>query len=459
MPTTLERFDVVVTAHVSGQAYGAFFTPAGDPYEQVVTFALDITNSATGVSALPIEYVPPVVTVGASPSGMLPDGTLVAPDAAGHAVLWWPRGLHCQLYVRPIIVTEGFMRSGGVVIGGATTRLLRYRYEPGVNDATDAAGAGTYLAADPIAIQWNTPLAGQGAYPVHLVLELETTYEDGTVRDIKRRGRCRRDRHLRGRERRLIPMSTSTAALFVLVPSPLLGPSSWGPVAAELAARDLRAMVTVDLRDPLRRQPAWQATVGGVAATLQGIAEDQRMVLVAHSGAGPLLPAVGGSLAQPVAAYVFVDAGLPHGGSSRLEAIGAEDPEFAIELRNNVETGRRYPAWTDDDLRELVPDPERRRALLAELRPRGLDYWTEPLPLVSGWPNAPCGYLRFSDPYRQAAERARQAGWPVDEIPAGHFHQLVDPAAVVDALIGLLDHLGDAHRAGAATAREEAAAR
>ena len=178
-------FDVVVTAHVSGQAYGAFFTPAGDPYEQVVPFALDISNSATGVSALPIDYVPPVVTVGASPSGTLPDGTLVAPDAAGHAALWWPRGLHCQLYVRPIIVTEGFMRSGGVVIGGATTRLLGYRYEPGVNDAADASGAGTYAATDPIAIQWNTPLSGQRAYPVHLVLDLETTYDDGTVRDIE----------------------------------------------------------------------------------------------------------------------------------------------------------------------------------------------------------------------------------------------------------------------------------
>jgi hypothetical protein len=181
-------FDVVVTAHVSGQAYGAFFSPSGDPFEQVVPFALDISNSATGVAALPIEYVPPVVTVGASPSGTLPDGTIVAPDVAGHAALWWPRGLHCQLYVRPIIVTEGFMRSGGLVIGGASTRLLSYRYEPGVNDAADATGAGSYPAASPIAIQWNTPLAGQQAYPVHLVLALETTYEDGTVRDLELAG-------------------------------------------------------------------------------------------------------------------------------------------------------------------------------------------------------------------------------------------------------------------------------
>lgn len=176
-------FDVIVTARVTGQAYGAFFTPAGVPYEEVVPFALDISNRATGVAALPIEYVPPVVTVGASPSGTLPDGSVVAPDDDGHADLWWPRGLHCELFVRPMIETEGFMRSGGVVIGGATTRLVSYRYEPGVNDAADATRAGTYDATIPIAIQWNTPLPGQQAYPVRLVLTLETTYDDGTVRE------------------------------------------------------------------------------------------------------------------------------------------------------------------------------------------------------------------------------------------------------------------------------------
>lgn len=178
-------FDVIVTARVSGQAYGAFFNPDGVPYEQVVPFALDIRNRATGVAALPIEYVPPVVSVGASPSGTLPDGTVVAADDDGHAALWWPRGLPCQLYVRAIVEQEGFMRSGGVVIGGAATRLLSYRYERGVNDAADAAPAGTYDAAIPIRIQWNTPLPGESAYPVRIVLKLETTYEDGTVRTLE----------------------------------------------------------------------------------------------------------------------------------------------------------------------------------------------------------------------------------------------------------------------------------
>jgi hypothetical protein len=122
------EFDVIVTAHVTGEAYGALFTPEGVPYEAVVPFELDISNRATGVAALPIEYIPPVVVPGGSPSGTMPDGQPVDADTAGHAQFFWPRGLPCDLFVRAVVEEEGFMRSGGVVIGGATTRLVSYRY-------------------------------------------------------------------------------------------------------------------------------------------------------------------------------------------------------------------------------------------------------------------------------------------------------------------------------------------
>ena len=114
-----------MTARVTGTAYGAFFTPAGTPFEDSVPFALDLTNAATGIAGLPIEYVPPVVTVGGSPSGSLPDGTSATADATGHAAIFWPRGLPCDLFVRPIIEREGFMRSGGVVIGGGQDAARR----------------------------------------------------------------------------------------------------------------------------------------------------------------------------------------------------------------------------------------------------------------------------------------------------------------------------------------------
>ena len=179
------EFDVIVTARVTGEAYGAFFTPDGVPYEEVVPFELDISNSAAGVSALPIEYVPPIVIPGGSPSGTMPGGEAITADATGHAQIFWPRGLPCALFVRAIVEQEAFMRSGGVVIGGATTRLVSFRYLGGTNDASDPSPPGTYDAGEPIRIQWNTPLPNGGSYPIRVELTVETTYDDGTVRTFE----------------------------------------------------------------------------------------------------------------------------------------------------------------------------------------------------------------------------------------------------------------------------------
>ena len=228
----------------------------------------------------------------------------------------------------------------------------------------------------------------------------------------------------------------------VLVPSPLVGPYSWSLVQGELAECGWETLVSVDLRDPLGRQPCWQRTVGGVQATVHYVPDGQPIVLVGHSGAGPLLSAAAAAVRLPISAYLFVDAGLSHPGTSRLDAIASEDAASAAELRAALDAGLRFPAWTDDDLRPIVPDPDRRRSLLDELRPRGREYWTEELPGISGWPNAPCAYLQFSSVYQSAAERARRAGWPTRYLAAGHFHQLVDPSGVADAIVELLGACG-----------------
>lgn len=178
------EFDVIVTARVTGEAYGAFFTPEGVPFEEVVPFELDISNLASG-TALPIEYIPPVVVPGGSPSGTMPGGVPVAADVGGHAQIFWPRGLPCDLFVRPIVEQEGLMRSGGIAIGGATTRLLRYRFLGGTNDASEASPRGTYDPDEPIRLQWNTPLPDGGSYPIRVELTVETTYDDGTVRTFE----------------------------------------------------------------------------------------------------------------------------------------------------------------------------------------------------------------------------------------------------------------------------------
>jgi hypothetical protein len=79
-----------------------------------------------------------------------------------------------------------------------------------------------------------------------------------------------------------------------------------------------------------------------------------------------------------------------------------------------------------------------RHQLVAEIRPRSLPFFTEPIPTFDGWPDAPCVYIKFSESYAWDAEQARQSGWPVREIDAGHFHMLVDPAAVADWIVDAL---------------------
>jgi hypothetical protein len=242
-----------------------------------------------------------------------------------------------------------------------------------------------------------------------------------------------------------MPAARSTDPLLVLVASPLLGPSSWSPLADELSRRGWETLASVDEPDQPGRRLFWQTTVAGVERSLREVPEDHPVALVGHSGAGALLPAAAFAVRQPVVACLLVDAGLPAPGRSRLDSMAKEGPDgaaFAIELAAILDAGGRYPEWTDADLAPLIPDAARRDQLLAELRPRGRDFWTELLPGVSAQPDVAYAYLEFSESYKTAAEGAKAMGWPVRHLPAGHFHHLVDERAVADALLWLLteDH-------------------
>jgi hypothetical protein len=148
-----------------------------------------------------------------------------------------------------------------------------------------------------------------------------------------------------------------------------------------------------------------------------------------------LLPLIRELADRPVAAYVFVDAGLPAAGAARI-GTGA----FADGLRALYAASRRFPEWTDAQLAPLVPEAARRARLLTGVRPQPWAFWEEPVPLPEWWPDAPCAYLRFAPnpSYDEAAAEARRRGWPSAELAGGHFHMLADPASVADALLDLV---------------------
>jgi pimeloyl-ACP methyl ester carboxylesterase len=228
-------------------------------------------------------------------------------------------------------------------------------------------------------------------------------------------------------------------AEFALIHSPLVGPSTWLPVSDELRRLGRRSVIP-RLRDiDDRDTPYWQQESESATTVLDQAAGERPLVLVGHSGAGTLLPLIGRETRRPVAGYIYVDAGLPLEGASRLAEMSENAPEFASRLRDELVRGNRAPNWSDDDLRPIIPDDGLRRRVIAELQPRPLAFYEEPIPSPADWASMPSGYILFSPTYSPAADRARQLGWPCYTLSGGHFHMLVDPGAVAAALISISD--------------------
>jgi pimeloyl-ACP methyl ester carboxylesterase len=228
--------------------------------------------------------------------------------------------------------------------------------------------------------------------------------------------------------------------LFVLVYSPLVGPLTWRPVADALRRRSVDAIVPV-LNDRAGGGSYWQQHADAAARALADVSAERPLVLVGHSGAGTLLPLIRQRLPHPVQAYLFVDAGLPLDGLSRLGEMEVSGSAFGAPLRALLEAGGHYPEWTEEILRPAIPNDDLRRGLIAELQPRGFDFFTEQFPPLTKWPDAPCACIQFTDSYDAAIAQARRLGWLVRRFDnAGHFHMLVDPDALADALVACAAH-------------------
>jgi len=219
---------------------------------------------------------------------------------------------------------------------------------------------------------------------------------------------------------------------FVLIHSPLVGPATWSPAARELERRGREVMVPSLLEHA--GPPQWRRAVEKVGTATTPA------VLVGHSGAGLLLPAIADALNTEVAALVFVDSVLPPpGGTARLVP-----PRFTAELEALAEDGV-LPPWSswfgDQAMRALIPDDRMRAALVEEMPRLPLSYLTASVPVPEGWDARACAYLLLdSEAYGEPAADARARGWPVTELPGAHHLAIAtEPGAVADALLRLVD--------------------
>jgi len=230
--------------------------------------------------------------------------------------------------------------------------------------------------------------------------------------------------------------------MFILIHSPLVGPSTWHAVAHTLRAAGHEVAVPALSDRNEAHVPYWQQHAGAGQQALSSVPTDRRLILVGHSGAGPLLPVIRQQLPQPVAAYVFADAGIPQADVSRLDLIAAEAPDWFESFREFPKEGGRFPDWRDEDLIEEIPDKKLRANLVSEIQPRALPFWIEPIPVFAVWPDAPCAYVQFSPSYNVPAARAHDQGWLYRHLPGGHFLPVVDPESVARTFIDMIEELG-----------------
>jgi hypothetical protein len=220
---------------------------------------------------------------------------------------------------------------------------------------------------------------------------------------------------------------------FVLVHSPLVSARTWANVA-EILACDGPVAVPELSNDP-GSLPYWKHHSQTIALAASELTAE-RVALVAHSGAGPLMPVAGALLKRAPLAYLFVDAIIPSHGKSRLDLFDndAERAAFRAMAREGV-----LPAFGKAMLTASIANADLRAEFAGECRATPLAIYEEPIPVPATWPDAPCAYLQFSPIYDRIAAVARERGWPCDGLCGSHFHMLNDPQATVDAILSLIE--------------------
>src|SRR5262245_47312457 len=124
--------------------------------------------------------------------------------------------------------------------------------------------------------------------------------------------------------------------VYVLIHSPLVGGLTWTLVAEQMRELGQSVVVPILSDSAYSKYPYWKQHAESVSQTLTNLPQDTRVILVAHSGAGPLLPAIREHIPNPVHAYVFVDAGIPRDGATRLDLMKSEDPEWTKSFEERL---------------------------------------------------------------------------------------------------------------------------
>jgi hypothetical protein len=216
-----------------------------------------------------------------------------------------------------------------------------------------------------------------------------------------------------------------------LLPSPLLGPATYEPLASALVSG--RAQVTIaDL-------PVEPTTPQSVLAGFESALAAGADVVVAHSNAGYYLPAL---LERRSVAAVAMDAALPAGDTCETRLA---PPAFAELVRSLPVFDGRLPPWPTwwerAAVTPLFPDDAWFERVCREAPRLPAAYFSGRLPVPQGWMSGPRAYVAFGGTYAEEVAFAEGSGWLVRRLEGHHLTHLTSPDVVARLLLSVCDSL------------------
>lgn len=203
--------------------------------------------------------------------------------------------------------------------------------------------------------------------------------------------------------------------LFLLVHSPLVGPSSLGRLAG--AASTAGFDVALPDLTPSAISPRPHEVYRRIAVDAAG-PNTSAVTVVGHSGAGAFLPGIGAEIATETN-LIFVDAVLPppvgaHVTSTPMKAV--------LDKQTDDGLLRAWLSWWPDEvLTELLPNAIDRQQLREDMPRLPRSFYNVDVEVPTGWSSTSCAYLQLSDAYDDEFDEAVLRGWPVARCDSTHL--------------------------------------
>lgn len=161
------------------------------------------------------------------------------------------------------------------------------------------------------------------------------------------------------------------------------------------------------------------------------------VVLVGHSYAGLVIKGVAETVPERLARLIYLDAYVPAAGQSWFSM----HPEETVDsVRAEMENGRGYRPPKSPDFFG-VTEPKMASWVEERLVPQPRATYEEPVPSHKS-SKLPCSFVHFTEGplaprFAPFAVEAREEGWKVRELQAGHDAMLTAPRELASLLIEL----------------------